>query len=117
MSGALTKSHVGPSRDGIVHKLWKRYGRVKFLTEAPWVINKWLIETGFCLSQRDLEFKETVRGENISQIIDSEYDRLELELDSIGGKCEDPLDKTIRQHMVNITQGSRPAHQQGDLER
>ena len=112
VSGALAKAHVSPSRDGVIHKLWKRYGRavcVKFLTEAPWVINKWLIETGFCLSLHDLEFKETVRGENVSQIVNAEYDQLELELDSIGGECKNPVDETIRQrsidNLVNITQG------------
>lgn len=68
-SGVITKTHIGPERNSIIHVMAMNYpvGRVAdFLTDTTYVLNRWLADYGFsigissCLIE-DPEFQREVQ--------------------------------------------------------
>jgi DNA-directed RNA polymerase beta' subunit/DNA-directed RNA polymerase subunit K/omega len=109
ISGQLKKSHVGPSQRSIIQDLWKQYRSERtsaFLTDAPWVINKWIMERGFSVGVLDcvkLAVDEAT-GEEYDKnrrIMQKELAKIYVQLEALGGKIDDPLEETFRQRQIN----------------
>ena len=117
VSGRLKKSHVGPSHRSIIQELYKKYGSQRtadFFTDAPWIINKWLIEYGFSVGLLDMINldidKETGEEYDKNQrILKQELAKIYVQLEALGGKADDPVEENFRQrqinNLVNIAQG------------
>lgn len=116
VSGRLKKSHVGPSHRSIIQELYKNYGSQRcadFFSDAPWIINKWLIERGFSVGILDIiNLKTNENGEEYDhnkRILDQELAKIYVQLEALGGKLDDPIEEMFRQrqinNLVNISQG------------
>jgi DNA-directed RNA polymerase beta' subunit/DNA-directed RNA polymerase subunit K/omega len=116
VEGVLKKSHVGTSDRSIIQELYKKYGSAvtsNFFTDAPWIINKWIIERGFSVGMLDCinlaiddEGKEYDKN---TRILEEELAKIYVQLEALGGKLDDPIEETYRQrqinNLVNIAQG------------
>lgn len=117
ISGRLKKSHVGTSHRSIIQELYKKYGSQRtadFFSDAPWIINKWLIERGFSVGLLDmvnLAIDETTGKEydKNQRILEQELAKIYVQLEALGGKLEDPIEEAFRQrqinNLVNVAQG------------
>lgn len=117
VSGRLKKSHVGTSHRSIIQELYKKYGSQRtsdFFTDAPWVINKWLIERGFSVGLLDMinlaiDEKTGEEYDRNKRILDQELAKIYVQLEALGGRVEDPIEEEFRQrqinNLVNIAQG------------
>jgi DNA-directed RNA polymerase II subunit RPB1 len=117
ISGRLKKSHVGTSHRSIIQELYKKYGSHRtadFFTDAPWVINKWLMERGFSVGMLDminLDIDETTGEEydKNKRILEQELAKIYVQLEALGGKLSDPIEESFRQrqinNLVNVAQG------------
>lgn len=117
ISGRLKKSHVGTSHRSIIQELYKNYGPQRtsdFFSDAPWVINKWLIERGFSVGMLDMINLDIdpVTGKEYDKnkrILEQELAKIYVQLEALGGKLKDPIEETYRQrqinNLVNIAQG------------
>jgi DNA-directed RNA polymerase II subunit RPB1 len=110
ISGQLKKSHVGTSHRSIIQELYKKYGSQRtadFFSDAPWILNKWLIERGFSVGISDMvNFvynPEKGKMENKNEVVlKKELAKMYVQLDAIGGKVDDPFEEKYR--MRKITQ-------------
>lgn len=108
ITGKVTKAHVGAAHRSIIQELWKDYGAERtamFLTDAPWVMNKWIFENGFSVSLRDcVNFAiDPDTGKEIDlnlQVLDSELAQLRVSLKALGPKADDPLEEKFRQQKI-----------------
>lgn len=107
ITGKVTKSHVGAAHRSIIQELWHDYGAERtaaFLTDAPWVLNKWIFESGFSVSLRDcVNFVTGPDGREINrnlEVLDSELAQLRVSLKALGPKSEDPLEEKFRQQKI-----------------
>jgi len=117
VSGRLKKSHVGPSHRSIIQELYKRYGpqrTANFFTDAPWVINKWLIERGFSVGMLDMinlaiDPKTGQEYDKNKRVLEQELAKIYVQLEALGGKLDDPIEEIYRQrqinNLVNVAQG------------
>lgn len=116
ISGLMKKGSVGPTDRSIIHDLYKNYGArrtANFFTDAPWVINKWLLEVGFSVGILDLlnlDINEV--GEEYDRtrpLINKELERIYLQIDQLGVKADDPTEEALRQRrisgLLNAAQG------------
>jgi len=104
ISGRLKKSHVGPSNRSIIQDLYKKYGSERtstFFTEAPWIINKWLIEVGFTVGMNDIVNLDNNGNDKSEKILNEELAKIYTQLDALGGKLEDPVEEDERQRQIN----------------
>lgn len=87
ISGTLTKSHVGPSARSIIQELVKNYSTdraVDFLTDAPHLLNIYIVNRGFTVAYSDcvnmvVDSKAELYNKKYNkyaQIFQDEYDRL-----------------------------------------
>lgn len=117
ISGRLTKSHLGTSHRSIIQDLHKKYGAertAEFMTDAPVLINKWLIERGFSVGISDcinLEI-DPVTGQEYDKnerILAQELAKIYVQIDALGGKVEDQMEESYRlqqiNNLVNIARG------------
>lgn len=117
ISGILKKAHVGISSRSIIQELWKKYGPQRtadFFTDAPWVINKWIIEYGFSVGMLDcINFAiDPQTGEEYDRskrVLDRELAKIYIQLEALGSKLNDPIEESFRQrqitNLVNVAQG------------
>jgi DNA-directed RNA polymerase II subunit RPB1 len=97
VEGMLTKAHVGPSHRSIIQELHKKYGKLRaaeFITCAPWIINRWLMEHGLSVSLKDMIVIETDpnTGKKVNRaerVVNAEMSMIRLKIASIGPKQED----------------------------
>lgn len=108
VSGQLKKSHVGSSHRSIIQELWKNYGPQRtadFFTDAPWVINKWLIERGFSVGILDcVNYATDENGQEYDKnkrILKEELAIIYPQLEALGGKLDDPVEEKFRQRQIN----------------
>lgn len=107
--GRLTKSHVGPSSRSIIEKLKKKYGPQRaadFFTDAPWVINKWMVERGFSVGLMDVvNFAiDPVTGEEYDRnqtVLKQKLAEMYVSLEALGGKADDPMEEENRQRQIS----------------
>lgn len=116
ISGRLKKSHVGTSHRSIIQELYKKYGSERtsdFFTDAPWILNKWLIERGFSVGILDMiNLAKDENGKEYDKnkrILNQELAKIYVQLEALGGKLDDPAEETFRQrqinNLVNVAQG------------
>lgn len=117
IAGRLKKSHVGTSHRSIIQELYKKYGPQRtadFFTDAPWVVNKWLIERGFSVGLLDMVSLaiDDATGEEYDRnkrVLEQELAKIYVQLEALGGKLEDPIEESFRQrqinNLVNVAQG------------
>jgi DNA-directed RNA polymerase subunit A' len=117
IGGRLKKAHVGTSNRSIVQELHKKYGpqrTANFLTDGPWILNKWIIERGFSVGLLDMInfVVDPVTGEEYDRnvkVLKEELAKVYVQLEALGGKVDDPTEEQYRQkqiiNIVNISQG------------
>jgi DNA-directed RNA polymerase II subunit RPB1 len=117
ISGILKKTHVGSSHRSIIQELYKKYGPSRtadFFTDAPRVINKWLIERGFSVGIRDIinigiDEKTGKEYDKSEKILKQELAKIYVQLEALGNKSDDPIEESFRQrqinNLVNVAQG------------
>lgn len=108
ISGQLKKSHIGTTHRSIVQELSKQYGSERtstFLTEAPWIINKWLIERGFSVGLSDcISLRKDEKGNEYDandRVRSQELAKIYVELEALGTKSDDPVEEAFRQRQIN----------------
>ncbi len=95
IQGAITRQHIGTSHNSIIQVMWKdpAYGVsriVDFLTDLPWVINRWLssnpISVGLkdCLPNIDPKVHEELVRKEIADV--------QLKVASLGARPVDPVE-------------------------
>ena len=117
VSGRLQKAHVGASNRSIVQELHKKYGPQRtsdFLTDGPWILNKWIVERGFSVGLLDMInfVVDPVTGEEHDRnlkVLEQELAKVYVQLEALGGKVDDPDEELYRRkqitNIVNIAQG------------
>jgi DNA-directed RNA polymerase II subunit RPB1 len=116
VDGQLKKSTVGPSHRSIVQDLHKEFGSkrtAQFLSDAPWVINKWLIESGFTVGLLDMinlkVDKDGVEYDENEKVLREELAAIDVQIEALGGKLEDPIEEDYRRKQIkgllNVAQG------------
>lgn len=116
VSGRIKKDDIGATHRSIVQELYKSYGIdvvVDFLTEAPWVIGKWLVETGFSVGILDMtSFEKDDKGKEHDKntgVVKKELAEVYFQLEALGGKIDDISEENFRQrkinNLVNVAQG------------
>jgi DNA-directed RNA polymerase II subunit RPB1 len=117
VSGRLKKSHVGASHRSIIQEIYKKYGPQRtadFFTDAPWIINKWLIERGFSVGMLDMinlaiDDKTGEEYDKNKRFLEKELAKIYVQLEALGGELEDPIEEMFRQrqinNLVNVAQG------------
>lgn len=92
VNGIINKDHVGIAHGSLIQELWKRYGRERtadFLTDAPWIINRWLRDRPITVGLKDCY----PLNEKHREIIAEEFTRSKLLAQSQGLKLKDPLEE------------------------
>ena len=93
LKGRITKKHIGNSHGSIVQILWKEYGRdrtVRFLTDLPFVVNKWLTEYGLSVGLKDCLPPAEQRVEH-RKLIEQKINEARLYVRGAGAPPEDQL--------------------------
>jgi len=107
IAGNLKKEHIGSSHNSIIQILHKNYGvkrTVEFFTDAPRIINKWLMEYGFTVGMKDMYFTKTNEDGSIStsdDIITDEITKLKVKLIDLNSKQDDSTEEFYRQNKIN----------------
>lgn len=108
ISGRLKKSYVGTAHRSIIQELHKEYGPVRtadFFTDAPKLINKWLIERGFSVGIRDCinlaKDNNGVEYDKNRLILEQELSSIYIKLEALGGQLKDPMEESYRQRQIN----------------
>lgn len=99
VSGAITKDHIGDVPNSIVQAIWKDYGparAVDFLTDAPFLVNRWLESVSLSVSLRDC----TLRDPDSEIKIQSEYQAIKMKIDALA-----------REQVVNPVERARQERQ------
>lgn len=99
VSGTITKDHIGSSTKSLVQVLWKDYGKnrtIEFLTNTPFVLNKWLTNYGFSIGLRDCYVLNEASRKKISE----EYARVLLSIQSLGMRLDNPLEVQYQETQV-----------------
>lgn len=109
VTGRLTKAHVGATNRSIIQDMHKKYRAQRtadFFTDAPWVINKWLIERGFSVGlldciNLDIDQRTGEEYDRNKRILGQELAKIYVELEAKGVKLEDPIEEAFRQRQIN----------------
>jgi DNA-directed RNA polymerase beta' subunit/DNA-directed RNA polymerase subunit K/omega len=109
LSGKIKKAHVGPTTRSLEQDIYKRHGPYRtadFFTDAPYVINKWLVERGFSVGMLDIlnlgydEKKEEEYDKN-EKILSEELAKIYIQMEALGGKVEDVVEEKLRRKQIN----------------
>ncbi len=109
ISGRLKKAHVGTSHRSIIQELEKKYGSSRvsdFLTDGPWIINKWLMEVGFTVGMADMInlAKDEITGEEYDKserIMKQELAKIYVKMEALGPPLDDPIEEMFRRRQIN----------------
>lgn len=100
--GVLTKKHVGPAANSIVHVLWKMYSKARvsrFFTECQFMCD-WFIEIwGLSIGYADCT---APNANQVADIINKELGEAQLKIDGLGAETADmsPIEKDYREKQV-----------------
>ena len=106
ISGRIRKTHVGPTQRSIIQELWKNYGSERtadFMTDAPWVLNKWIIERGFSVGLADMynfEVKDGVEYNANKLLLDKDLAKINVQLLALGPETDDPMEARYRESQI-----------------
>lgn len=103
ISGLLTKNNVGIARSSIIQELHKLYGSQRtsrFFTDAPFLMNKFIMEIGFTIGMVDcLTIDQDETGEYFDrnrEEMKRENTRITSMVKGMGGPLTDPVAEGIR---------------------
>ena len=91
IQGVIKKDYIGTKQGSIIQELWRRYGRERtsmFITDATWVIDRWLTSYGFSVGLTDC-YPEDPR---FKQITEEEITRAKMLVQQMGTKLSDPIE-------------------------
>lgn len=91
LNGILTKAHVGPERNSIIHIMAMNYPSQRvadFISDATHVFDRWLDDYGFSIGVSSC----LIDDPNIQEEINKEVERARLMVSAIGTRPEDPLE-------------------------
>ena len=113
ISGRIKKSTVGASHRSIIQELYKKYGQLRtaeFFTDAPWVLNKWIMEIGFSVGLLDminLKVDPDTKDEYDAneKVLAHELTKIYIQLEALGNNdTSDPLEELYRiRKITNIS--------------
>jgi DNA-directed RNA polymerase II subunit RPB1 len=105
VSGVVGKDHIGMAHNSIIQVLWKNYGRDRvagFLTDAPFVMNRWLQENPFSIGVKDCY----VPGGTVEKIIQQEFAKASLQIESMGPRPSDTIEgRRHEEQIIAIVNG------------
>lgn len=90
-SGIITKAHIGPERDSIIHIMAMNYpsSRVaQFITDANHVLDRWFEGEGFSIGLSSCFVNDSTLNQEIQQSID----QARLSVSAMGTKPSDPIE-------------------------
>lgn len=96
ISGRITKKHIGTSAGSIIHALWKDYGPERtadFLTDASYLLNYWITETGFSIKLTDCIPVDKDHKKRMEEKINT----ARLKFTALGGELKDPAAEIRRE--------------------
>jgi len=96
VQGVITKDHIGTEHNSIIQVLWKtpNYAKdrtVDFLTDLPFVINRWLSTYGFSVGLKDC--LPRIEQSQHDKLIKEEIARAQLQVAALGAQPIDPLER------------------------
>ena len=106
VKGKLKKDYIGASHNSIIQVLHKNYGTsrtVDFFTDAPRVINKWLMSYGFSVGMKDMYFTSMSKDgieRTSDEIIEEELVNVKVLLE-LNTKQNDATEEYHRQRKIN----------------
>ena len=116
ISGRLKKSSVGASHRSIIQDIYSRFGvsdTVNFFTDAPWILNKWVMERGFSVGLLDMLNlgidKNNCEYDKNLQVLNKELANIYVQIEALGPSTGDPLEDAFRikqiTNLSNIANG------------
>ena len=99
LQGEIKKDHIGVTSNSIVQYLWHDYGRdrtVEFLTDLPWIMNRWLASRGFSVGLKDC----FPRDDRHRKVIAEEIESAKIKVAALGSKLDDPLEEEHREKQI-----------------
>jgi len=99
INGTITKDHIGTSHGSIIQALWKDYGRdrtVDFLTDVPFVVNRWLTDRPLTVGLKDCYPKD----ETHRQLLAEEIAKTTLSVQALGTRLADPVEEERHEKQV-----------------
>jgi DNA-directed RNA polymerase beta' subunit/DNA-directed RNA polymerase subunit K/omega len=103
ISGRLNKDNVGTSRNSIIQIMHKLYGHertTKFFTDAPYIMNKFIMEDGFSIGMKDCISigltEDGVPYDKNREEMKRENSRITAMVKGMGGPLSDPVAEGIR---------------------
>lgn len=106
--GRIKKSNIGVSHRSIIQELFHKYGpnrTVSFFTDAPYVLNKWLMERGFSVGMADIvSYAKDDAGAEYDRnqhILKRDLASMYVNIEALGGALKDPMEERYRQQMIN----------------
>lgn len=108
VAGQIDKSHISTVSRSIVQDIHKRFGEesaYNFINNVIILVGKWMVEYGFSVSITDffvLERDENGQLYNKNEkFLKDEMLKIELRLDAVGEKSEDPIAEQARERSIN----------------
>jgi DNA-directed RNA polymerase II subunit RPB1 len=99
IQGIINSSHVGASDNSIIQTMWREYGvqrTTDFLTDLPFVINKWLANRGFTIGIADCFPTDDTHKKELAERIEM----MKLEVKALGGQLDDPVEEEKREKKI-----------------
>jgi DNA-directed RNA polymerase II subunit RPB1 len=90
-NGVITKAHIGPERNSIIHVMAMNYpvGRiVDFLTDTTYVLNRWLQDYGFSIGLSSC----LIENPEFQKDIEEQIEKARMLVSAMGAQPEDPLE-------------------------
>lgn len=93
IQGQITKDHIGTAHGSIIQALYSFYNdgqsrAVSFLTDASFVLNRWLMSRGFSIG-----LKDCVPTESVTRAVREEMAKVKLQIEALGPAPKDPLER------------------------
>lgn len=99
IEGTITKAHIGTAPGSIVQVLFRDYGEertTEFLTDASFVLARWLTERGYTIGLGDCYPQDTEYREKIN----ADIAKVKAQVESLGTKLDDPIEEERRERKI-----------------
>lgn len=101
-SGVIKKDHIGPSPNSIIQELYMdhRFGIPRtsaFLTDAPWVLNQWLLYRGFTVG-----IKDCIPPPGIGELVKKEIAEARMYIQQMDETVDNPLEDQRREGEIIV---------------
>lgn len=100
INGVIKKDHIGVAHGSIIQALWKDYGRdrtVDFLTDAPFILNRWTTENPLTVGLQDCYPED----ESYRELLREEITKAKLAVEATGvNRLNDPIEEQRREREI-----------------